>query len=86
LRLGGAEDVEVQRIVVDVGELQAPLQCGLGLRHPFEFGLMMGDLEAEVRQMMLKLSESENFSDHSPVIGDFDVFEQRAIVSGGSCE
>jgi hypothetical protein len=32
--------------------------------------------------MMLKLSESEDFSDHPPVIGNFDVFEQRAIVGG----
>jgi hypothetical protein len=36
--------------------------------------------------MVLELLESEDFSDHSPVVSDFDVFEQHAIVSGGSCE
>jgi hypothetical protein len=48
-RLGAAEDTEIWHIVVDVGELQAPLCCSLSLQHPFEFGLVMGDLEAEVR-------------------------------------
>jgi hypothetical protein len=35
----------------------------------------MGDSEAEVRQMMLELSESKDLSNHSPVIGDFDVLK-----------
>jgi hypothetical protein len=36
---------------------------------------MMGDSEAEVRQMMLELLESEDLSDHPPVVGDFDMLE-----------
>jgi hypothetical protein len=44
----------------------------------------MGDSEVEVRQMVLKLPESEDFPNHSPVIGDFDMFKQRAIVGGWS--
>jgi hypothetical protein len=47
-RLGNTEDMKVRRIVVDVGELQAPLCYGLSLRHSFEFSLMMGNSEAEV--------------------------------------
>jgi hypothetical protein len=35
----------------------------------------MGDLEAEVRQMMLELLESEDLSNHSPVVGDFNVLK-----------
>jgi hypothetical protein len=46
----------------------------------------MGDLEAEVRQMMLELPKSEDFTDHSLIISDFDVFKQRAIVGSWSSE
>jgi hypothetical protein len=35
----------------------------------------MGDSEAEVQQMMLELSESEDLSDHSPIVGDFDMLK-----------
>jgi hypothetical protein len=48
LRLGGAEDTEVCHEIIDMGEFQTPLCYGLGLQHPFEFSLVMGDLEAEV--------------------------------------
>jgi hypothetical protein len=47
-RLRATEDMEVRRIVVDMGELQVPLRRRLSLRHSFEFSLMMGDSEAEV--------------------------------------
>jgi hypothetical protein len=36
---------------------------------------MMGDLEAEVRQVMFELSELEDLSDHSPIVGDFNVLK-----------
>jgi hypothetical protein len=36
---------------------------------------MMGDLEAEVRQMMFKLLESEDLSNHSPIVDDFNVLK-----------
>jgi hypothetical protein len=42
----------------------------------------MDDLEAEVRQMVLEFPKLKDFPDHSPIIGDFDVFEQRTVVSG----
>jgi hypothetical protein len=58
-----------------MGKLQTPLCCGLSLRHSFKLSLVMGDLEAEVQQMMLELSESEDFSDHSPIVSNFNVFE-----------
>jgi hypothetical protein len=35
----------------------------------------MGDSEAEVAQVIFKLTESEDFTNHSPVIGDFDMLE-----------
>jgi hypothetical protein len=85
-RLGAAKDMEVCHIVVDVGELQAPLRCGLSLRHAFKFSLVMGNSEVKVRQMMFELSESEDFSDHSPIVSNFDVFEQHAVMGGGPCE
>jgi hypothetical protein len=46
--IGGAEDAEVCREVVNMGELQMPLQCGLSLQYPLKFSLIMGDLEVEV--------------------------------------
>jgi hypothetical protein len=36
--------------------------------------------------MMLKLSEPEDFSDHSPIVSNFDVLEQCAIVGSRSCK
>jgi hypothetical protein len=36
--------------------------------------------------MMLELSELEDLSDHPPIVSDLDVFKQRAIVGGRSCE
>jgi hypothetical protein len=35
----------------------------------------MGDSEAEVTQVMLKLAESENLPNHSPVGSDFNMFK-----------
>jgi hypothetical protein len=35
----------------------------------------MGDPEVEVTQMMLELSESKDFPNHSLVGGDFNMFE-----------
>jgi hypothetical protein len=35
----------------------------------------MGNSEAEVRQMMLELPESEDLPDHSPIVGDFNMFK-----------
>jgi hypothetical protein len=48
LRLGAAEDTEVQHIVVDMGELQMSFRCSLSLRYPLELSLVMGNLEVEV--------------------------------------
>jgi hypothetical protein len=78
--------MKVRHIVVDVGELQVPLCRGLSLQHSFEFSLMMGNSEVEVCQIVLELLELEDFSDHSPVVSNLDVFEQRAIVGGGPHE
>jgi hypothetical protein len=36
--------------------------------------------------MMLKLPKPKDFADHSPIIGDFDMFKQRTIVGGWSSE
>jgi hypothetical protein len=35
----------------------------------------MGDSEVEVRQVMFELSKLEDFSNHSPIVGGFDMFE-----------
>jgi hypothetical protein len=35
----------------------------------------MSDSEVEVAQMMFELAELEDLPNHSPVIGDFDMFE-----------
>jgi hypothetical protein len=32
--------------------------------------------------MMLKLPEPEDFTDHSLIVGDFNMFKQRTIVGG----
>jgi hypothetical protein len=58
-----------------MGEFQTPFQCGLSLRDSPEFSLVMGDSEAEVRQMVLELLESEDLSDHPPIVSNFDMFE-----------
>jgi hypothetical protein len=36
--------------------------------------------------MMLELSESEDLSNHSPIIGDFNMLKKHAIMSGGPRE
>jgi hypothetical protein len=36
--------------------------------------------------MVFKLSESEDLSDHSPVVSNLNVLKQRAVLGSGSCE
>jgi hypothetical protein len=36
--------------------------------------------------MVLELSESEDFADHSPIVGDFNMFKQHAIVGSRPSE
>jgi hypothetical protein len=40
-----------------------------------DFSLKMGDLEAEVTQIMLELVELEDLFNHSPVGGDLNELE-----------